>query len=137
MIHKITYLLFFLLISLLLIFRSGSCGQALNLLNDLCLNKRLPHVIGIFPIRIVLGLHIVNLIAQRAMVQAERGPVADPDMQADILRIIDLCHFSVCLCLTCCLHQFGRDSQLPIRPQNTDRRDVAVHRHVRVLVLPE
>ena len=40
----------------------------------------LPHVISILPIRIILCLHIMNLVAQGLCVQIECSTIALPDM---------------------------------------------------------
>ena len=53
--------------------------------------KLLPHVISIFSVRIILSLHIMNLVPQGLGVQIEGRTVALAHVQGHILRTKHLC----------------------------------------------
>lgn len=83
--------------------------------------KLLPHVVSILPIRIILSLHIMNLVPQCLRVQVKRRTVALPNMQRDILSTKHLFHG-----VLGGGHELGGEPEFAVGTEDGEGGDVAV-----------
>lgn len=91
------------------------------LMSALLRAELLPHVVGILPVRIVLCLDVVDLVAERIRVEVERGAVAAADVEGDVIGGEDLLHG-----VLRGGHELGGESELAVRAEDSERGDVAV-----------
>ncbi|PON74308.1 hypothetical protein PanWU01x14_051400 [Parasponia andersonii] len=66
--------------------------MAMTMMMGLLPFKLFPHIISIFTIRIVLSLHIMNLVPQSLRIQVKRSSITLPHMKGYILSSKDLFH---------------------------------------------
>ncbi|PON84824.1 hypothetical protein TorRG33x02_193760, partial [Trema orientale] len=69
-----------------------SMAMAMTMMMGLLPLKLFPHIISIFAIRIVLSLHIMNLVPQSLRIQVKGSSITLPHMKGYILSSKDLFH---------------------------------------------
>lgn len=80
-----------------------------------------PHRVRVLAVRIVLGLDLQDLEAQRVCIEVQSGPIALTHVQRYIFGVEALHHGTRCL-----IHKFLCQTKTTIRAFDSERRDVAV-----------
>ena len=88
---------------------------------DLLPLELLPHIIGVLAVGVVLGLDVVDLVAERLGVEVEGGSVALADVERDVLGAEDLFHG-----VLGGAHELGGEAELAVGAEHGERGDVAV-----------